>query len=334
MIRGLHLVFWTLLGFSSILAVGQTATPAQNPGGGPPAQPIQSIRPDYVLGPNDQFIIRAPQADEINERPFRIDSDGFINLPLVGKVKAAGLMVQALEADLTTRLREFIREPQVMISMVQFRSEPVFFLGAFKFPGIYPLGGRRTLVEMLSSVGGLLPTASRRIRVTRKAEYGPIPLPGAVQSPDGKTSTVEISIESLTQNVNPDEDIVLKSYDIVNAERAERVYVSGEVAKVSAIELAERDSISITQALTEAGGFTQFAIRDHVRVLRPVVGTTRRAEIVIDMKRVYEGKDVDFPLLPNDVLFVPRSGARALFTPVGTAFLTGIPYLIISALIR
>jgi protein involved in polysaccharide export with SLBB domain len=110
--------------------------------------------------------------------------------------------------------------------------------------------------------------------------------------------------------------------------------VSGEVAKVSAIELAERDSISITQALTEAGGFTQFAIRDHVRVLRPVVGTTRRAEIVIDMKRVYEGKDVDFPLLPNDVLFVPRSGARALFTPVGTAFLTGIPYLIISALIR
>ena len=170
--------------------------------------------------------------------------------------------------------------------------------------------------------------------MTRKAEYGPIPLPGAVQSPDGKTSTVEISIESLTQNVNPDEDIVLKSYDIVNAERAERVYVNGEVGKVSAIELAERDSISITQALTEAGGFTQFAIRDHVRVLRPVVGTTRRAEIVIDMKRVYEGKDVDFPLLPNDVLFVPRSGARALLTPVGTAFLTGLPYLIISALIR
>jgi polysaccharide export outer membrane protein len=319
---------------SAVAALAQQAAPGQNPANGIQAQQVQTIRPDYVLGPNDQFIIRAPQADEINERPFRIDSEGFINLPTVGKVRAAGLTVQALEAELVAKLKEFIREPQVMISMVQFRSEPVFFTGAFKSPGIYPLGGRRTLVEMLSSVGGLLPNASRRIRVTRKAEYGPIPLPNAIQSTDGKTSTVEISIESLTQNVNPDEDIVLKSYDIIDAERAERVYVSGEVAKVSAIELVERDSISITQALTEAGGFTQFAIRDHVRVLRPVMGTTRRAEIVIDMKRVYEGKDVDFPLLPNDVLYVPRSSTRALLTPVGTTFLASIPYLIITALIH
>jgi polysaccharide biosynthesis/export protein len=334
MISGRNFTFWALLAAGTLVAVAQQAAPGQNPANGPQAQPIQTIRPDYVLGPNDQFIVRAPQSDEINERPFRVDSDGFVNLPLVGKVKAAGLTVQALEADLVIRLKEFIREPQVMISMVQFRSEPVFFLGAFKTPGIYPLGGRRTLVEMLSSVGGLLPNASRRIRVTRKAEYGPIPLPNAAQSADGKTSTVEISFESLTRNVNPDEDIVLKSFDIVDAERAERVYVSGEVAKVSAIELAERDSISITQALTEAGGFTQFAIRDHVRVLRPIMGTTRRAEIVIDMKRVYEGKDVDFPLLPNDVLYVPRSSTRALLVPTGTTFLASIPILIISALVR
>ena len=333
MISGRGLIYWAVLAVSTALAAAQQAAPPQNPAG-PQPQPIQSIRPDYVLGPNDQFIIRAPQADEINERPFRIDSDGFINLPLVGKVKAAGLTVQGLEADLVTRLKEFIRQPQVIISMVQFRSEPVFFLGAFRAPGIYPLGGRRTLVEMLSSVGGLQPNASRRIRITRKSEYGPIPLPNAVQSSDGKTNTVEISIESLTQNVNPDEDIVLKSYDIVNAERAERVYVSGEVAKVSAIELAERESISITQALTEAGGFTQFAIRDHVRVLRPVMGTTRRAEIDIDMKRVYEGKDVDFPLLPNDVLYVPRSSKRAVLGPVGTTFLASIPTVIITALLR
>jgi polysaccharide export outer membrane protein len=242
--------------------------------------------------------------------------------------------VQALETELVARLKEFIREPQVIISMVQFRSEPVFFLGAFRVQGIYPLLGRRTLVEMLSSVGGLQPNASRRIRVTRRAEYGPIPLPNAVQSPDGKTSTVEISIESLTQNINPDEDIVLKSYDLVNVGRAERVYVSGEVGKVSAIELAERESISVTQALTEAGGFTQFAIRDHVRVLRPIVGTTMRAEIDINLKRVFEGKDVDFPLLPNDVLYIPRSTKRAVLGPVSTTFLASIPTILITALLR
>jgi polysaccharide export outer membrane protein len=323
MISGRGILFCILL---ATIAQGQQAQPQ--------ATPAPSIRPDYILGPNDQILIRAPQADEINERPFRVDADGFITLPIVGKVRAAGMTVQALEADLVTRLKEFIREPQVIISVVQFRSEPVFFLGAFRNPGIYPLSGRRTLIEMLSSVGGLQTNASRRIRITRRSEYGPIPLPGAIQSPDGKSSTVEISIESLTQNINPDEDIVLKSYDLVNAERAERVYVSGEVAKVAAIELAERGSISVLQALTEAGGFTQFAIRDRVRVLRPVEGTTQRAEIEINMKRVFEGKDIDFPLLPNDVLFVPRSSTRAVLVPTGNTFLASIPYLIITLLVN
>jgi polysaccharide export outer membrane protein len=296
------------------------------------AQPV--IRPDYVLGPNDQILIRAPQAEEINERPFRVDTEGFVTLPIVGRVRASGLTVQAFEAELVARLREFIRTPQVSISLVQFRSEPVFVVGAFRSPGIYPLQGRRTLVEMLTSVGGLQPNASRRIKVTRRADYGTIDLPNAVVNAEKKISTVEISLESLTQNVNPDEDIVLQSYDIISAERAERVYVSGNVTKVGAIELAERDSISVAQAVTEAGGFSPNAIRDKVRVLRPILGTSRRAEIVIDLKRVFEGKDIDFPLLPNDVLYVPRSATGGLVGPVGTALLTSLPYILVTALLR
>jgi polysaccharide export outer membrane protein len=326
--------FCALLLVGAVVAVAPQWALAQAPPSAPQPQQSPSIRPDYVLGPNDQIIIRAPEADEINDRPFRIDAEGFITLPLVGKVRAIGLTIQALEIDLVARLKQFIREPQVSISVVQFRSEPVFFMGAFRSPGIYPLVGRRTLVEMLSSVGGLQPNAGRRIRITRRAEYGPIPLDNAVQSPDGKTSTVEISIESLTQNVNPDEDIVLKSYDIINAERSERVYVNGEVLKVSAVDLAERGSISVLQAITEAGGFAPYAIRGHVRVLRPVVGTTMRAAIDIDMDRVMEGKDVDFPLLPNDVLFVPRSTKKAILIPAGTAIITAIPTVLLYALIN
>jgi polysaccharide biosynthesis/export protein len=318
------------------LTVGSMAAFAQQnpPGQIPAVPPAPSIRPDYILGPNDQILIRAPQADEINERPFRIDTEGFLTLPIVGRVRAEGVTVQALEADLTTRLRQFIRDPQVAISVVQFRSDPVFFMGAFRVPGVYALQGRRTLVEMLSSVGGLQQNASRRLKITRRAEYGTIPLPNAVSNPEKKLSTVEISLESLTQNVNPDEDIVLQSYDLITADRAERVYVSGEVAKVAAIELNERDSISVAQALTEAGGFTQYAVRDKVRVLRPILGTTRRAVIDIDLKRVFEGKDLDFPLLPNDVLFVPRAARRAVLAPVGTSVLASLPYIVVTALLR
>jgi len=321
-------LFW--VGASN--SFGQAAQLAQNPQGATTtAVPnANQVRPDYVLGPNDQILIRAPQADEINERPFRIDGDGFINLPIVGRIRAGSQTVQSFETDLVTKLKEYIRDPQVFVTVVQFRSEPVFFVGDFNRPGIYTLQGRRTLIEMLSSVGGLQPNASRRIKITRRSEYGSIPLGSAQESPDRKISTVEISLDSLTQNVNPEEDIVLQPYDIVSAERAGKIYISGEVNKPASIELAERDSMPITQALTEVGGFTLNASRDKVRVLRPIAGTSRKAEIDIDLKRVFEGKDIDFPLLPNDVLYVPRATARVILTPVATSMLTTLPYLIVT----
>jgi polysaccharide export outer membrane protein len=307
------------------------------PGSPNPAQPARdlppdSIRPNYVLGPNDQILVRAPQAEEINDKPFRIDSEGFINLPIVGRVRAGGLTVQELEAEIVKRLREFIREPQVIITVIQFRSEPVFFVGMFRAPGIYPLQGRRTLVEMLSSIGGLQPNASRHIKITRRAEYGLIPLPSAIQDADKKVSAVEISMGSLRDNVNPAEDIVLEPYDVISVERAELVYVNGEVGKVGGIELGERDSVSVAQALTLSGGFTRDANRTKVRVLRPILNTNRRAEIDIDVKAIFEGKENDFPLLPNDLLYVTRSYKRTIWTTVGQVAIPIVPYIVLLGL--
>jgi polysaccharide export outer membrane protein len=295
-----------------------------------PQQP-DAVRPNYTLGPNDQILVRAPEAEEINEKPFRIDADGNVNMPLIGRVHAAGMTLQELENDLVKRLREYIREPQVIITVVQFRSEPVFFVGAFRAPGIYPLQGRRTLVEMLTSVGSLQPNAARHIKVTRRAEYGTIPLPTAVEDPEKKISTVEISMGSLRENVNPAEDILLQPYDVISVERAELIYVNGEVGKVGAIELGERDSVSIAQVLTMAGGFTRDAHRGKVRILRPILNTNRRAAIEVDVKRVFEGKDLDVPLLPNDILYVPRSYSRLAWQTAGQIILPMIPYVIFIA---
>jgi polysaccharide biosynthesis/export protein len=292
--------------------------------------PADTLRPNYVLGPNDQILIRAPEAEEIDNRPFRIDGDGNINLPLVGHLHVAGMSLQELEADLVKRLREYIREPQVFVTVVQFRSEPVFFVGLFAKPGVYPLQGNRTLVEMLSTVGGIQRDAARRIKITRHEEYGPIPLPEAVVDPEKKISTVEVSVGSLTQNMNPAENILLQPYDEISVGRAELVYVNGEVTRVGGVDLAERDTIPIAQVLAQSGGFTREAKKDKVRILRPVEGTSRRFVIEVDVAGLLEGKGLDVPLQPGDIIYVPRSYARTFWTTVQAVALPILPYIIFS----
>jgi polysaccharide export outer membrane protein len=303
------------------------AAPQNNP---QPAQqlPPDTLRPNYVLGPNDQILIRAPEAEEIDNRPFRIDGDGNINLPLVGHIHAAGMSLQELEADLVKRLREYIREPQVFVTVVQFRSEPVFFVGLFAKPGVYPLQGNRTLVEMLSTVGGLQRDAARRIKITRHEEYGPIPLPDAVVDPEKKISTVEVSIGSLTQNMNPAENILLQPYDEISVGRAELVYVNGEVGRVGGIDLAERDTIPIAQVLSQAGGLTRDAKKNKVRILRPVEGTTRRYVIEVDVAELFDGKGLDIPLQPGDIVYIPRSYSRQFWQTFSSVALPMLPYIL------
>ncbi len=286
---------------------------------------VDTIRPTYVLGPGDQIVIRANEVEDISDKPYSLDADGFIVLPLLGRIKAGGLTVQELEGDLVNRLKEFVRTPQVIVTVVQFRREPVFFVGAFKSPGIYPLLGRRTLVEMLASIGGLQPNASRRIKVTRRADVGKIPLANAVEDPVNKVSSIEISMGSLRENVNPAEDIVLEPFDVISVERAESVYVNGEVGKVGAVELGERDYISIAQAITLSGGLTKNADPSKARILRPLLDTSRRSEITIDLNKVFKGEASDFRLMPNDVLYIPRSRKNQIWTVAGYLALPLIP---------
>jgi len=312
--------------------VTQPPAAAPNPAsqnGLPPQQlPPDTVRPNYILGPNDQILIRAPEAEEIDNRPFRIDGDGNISLPLIGRIHAAGMSLQELEADIVKRLREYIREPQVFVTVVQFRSEPVFFVGLFVKPGIYTLQGNRTLLEMLTSVGGLQPNAERHVKVTRHEEYGPIPLPDAIVDPEKKVSTVEVNLGSLRENINPAENILLQPYDVISVGRADPVFLNGEVGRVGGIELGERESIPILQALTQSGGFSKDAKKSKVRILRPILNTNRRAVIEVDVAELLDGKGLDIPLQPGDIVYVPRSYTRQFWQTFSSVALPMLPYII------
>src|SRR4030095_12815440 len=100
----------------AVPALSSEATTAPSPQNQPSA---------YVLGPSDVITIQALDVDEISNKPIWIDTNGFINLSLVGRLKAAGLTVQELEAQLNAQLKAFVKEPHSVVTVSEFRSQPV-----------------------------------------------------------------------------------------------------------------------------------------------------------------------------------------------------------------
>src|SRR5262249_12262138 len=134
-------------------------------------------RTSYILGPGDQINIHALDIQEIGDKPFRIKGNGDVDLPIVGNVHAAGLTLDQLEEELTERFKAYILEPDIVVNVSEFQSQPVMVLGAVTTPGVYQLQGNKTLLQILSMAGGLRNDAGYKGKITREQASGPIPLP-------------------------------------------------------------------------------------------------------------------------------------------------------------
>jgi polysaccharide biosynthesis/export protein len=269
-------------------------------------QPAQ-IRYAYVLGPEDQVTIRVLDAEEIDSKPVRIDSGGFIRLPLVGNIRAGGLTVDQLEAELVRQLKKYVKEPQVAVSVTEFRSQPVSVIGAVRNPGVHQVQGRKTLLEVLSMAGGIDPEAGHSIKITRRKEYGPIPLKTSAPDSTGDYTVADIDLSSILEARNPQENIEVQPYDVITIPRGQLVYVMGQVRRPGGFVLRQRESLSALQALSMAEGLDRTASPQNSRILRTVDGAPQRTEIYVDLKKILAGKTGDVPLMPNDVLFIPNS---------------------------
>src|SRR6267142_5573944 len=137
----------------------------------------RQVRSTYLLGPDDQLEISGPELSELANRPVRIDGDGDIQAPLVGLVHVSGLTVQQTEQALNKLLSTYIRDPQVVVSVAEVRSQPVSILGAVNTPGVHQVRGHKTLLELLALAGGIRSDAGYSVRITRQLEWGCIRLP-------------------------------------------------------------------------------------------------------------------------------------------------------------
>lgn len=272
--------------------------------------PVVEHPTKYVLGPGDEIVIIALNAEDIANKPIRITAGGDLNLPMVGRIHVAGMTVEQLEGELTERLKKYIRNPEVAVNVTGFKSQPVSVIGFVGTPGVIQLEGRKTLIEVLSMAGGLKQDAGYRVKITRKGEWGPIPLPSA--TPTGDYSVAEVNIRGINDASHPEENILILPFDVISVPRAEVVYVMGEVRKPGGFALNDRQSISVLQAIALSEGLGFNASAKNSKILRPVPGANHQ-EIAINLEQLLQGKTKDVTLQPDDILFVPNSSAKSAF---------------------
>jgi len=109
----------------------------------------------YLVGPQDVLDITVFKAPDLS-KSLQVAEDGTINLPLTGQMMAAGKSPSQLEREIQTRLNaRYMKAPQVTVFVKEYNSQRVTVEGAVKTPGVFPLRGHETLMQVIAKGGGL-----------------------------------------------------------------------------------------------------------------------------------------------------------------------------------
>ncbi len=271
-------------GFVSLLAAVMVAFPAAG-------------QETYEIGAGDLVRITVTGQPDMSGE-FAIDAAGMLPMPVLGKVKAAGLSTQALERKLVTLLADgYLKRPEVSVSVKEFRSQRVFVTGELNRPGPYALKGDRTLLSLIGDLGALGNDIGHEVIVIRPPEMdsGDVPVltepTGTLPNEVPGSQVFRLNLKELLSG-NPAKNLELMPSDTVYFPKAANVYVLGHVTRPGPIRF--REGLTVLQALTLAGGVTEKGSQK-IRILRIVEG--KQVEIKPKMTDL---------LLPEDTIRVPE----------------------------
>jgi polysaccharide export outer membrane protein len=274
--------------------------------------PRQPPMPEYVLGAGDQIVLRVVDMEELSDKPLKIDPNGFLDLPLAGRIQAGGLTIEQFKMELASKLRKYINSPEISVNLTDDQSRPVSVIGSVNNPGVHQLEGPKRLIEVISLAGGIRADAGGKIIVTRQLKWGKLPLENAKTDISGGFSTATLSVDDALSSKNPADNILIEPNDVIAIPKAEIVYVVGDVRKPGGFALSSHETISILQALALAEGIDHDAASGASKIMRPAPGGDGKPrEIPVDIPKIFQGKAPDLPLYANDVLFIPNSAAKS-----------------------
>jgi polysaccharide biosynthesis/export protein len=220
---------------------------------------------EYRIGPNDVIRVQVFGEDDLTvER--KVGGDGNITFPLLGDVQVGGRTIKTLQEELSAKLAEgYVRQPKVSAYIVRYRN--FYVSGEVKTPGAYTYEEGLTVQKAISLAGGFTEKSDRHvIKVVRgsheEAEAYAIPQ-DALVSPDDTISVAQIR----------------------------KFYVTGEVGRAGGYNY--EDGLTVQKAVSLAGGATEKADRDDIKLTRVASGVAETLKAKADM-----------PVLADDIITV------------------------------
>lgn len=247
--------------FVLLILAGNSSVAAQQV---PEMQQPPTADPVYRLGSADELKVTVFNETALSGS-FRIDADGSIAYPLVGRIVVAGMTVRDIELAIGERLRNgYVREPRVSVEILQFRSRSVFIMGDVRTPGKYALEGDVTLLEVLALAGALTDSAGDEISIRRPQTPGGSTGPSLPQDSES-AEVVRVSVTDL-QSGRLSSNLTLQDGDTIFVPGAPRIFVVGQVKSPGAYVL--RGRLTVQQAVALAGGFTERGSNRGIKIRR------------------------------------------------------------------
>ena len=289
-------VMATLGGISRAQSDGATQLQATAPAPHADAIPVDTTSSTYRLQPYDLIDVDVYSEEDLH-KPARLGSDGTILLPLIGSVNVGGLTV-AEATDLITKRygNGFVKNPSVLITVLQYRKSTFSILGQVERPGIYeiPEGAQVSIIEAVSLAGAYTTSAAQNAVTVKRTV-------------DGKVTTYKIRAGDMAQNpdvvpfeILPGDTVLVPAKQYQNSSFS----ILGQVTKPGLYEIPEGAHVSIIDAISLAGGCLATASQNSISVKRTVNGKT----VILKVNANDMAQDPNvapFEVLPGDSVLVP-----------------------------
>ncbi len=292
-------------------AAGSAAAPdnaMSQPSSQPSSQSSMLSSPDSLtIGGGDLLTVHVLEAPDLDQRG-RVTDDGRFPLILGGNVQVRGLTpdqaARVIEQALVSG--SYMLSPHVSVGVEQFAARGVTVIGQVKNSGTFPINTARTVLDALALAGGLTELADHKVTIQRRTTGEQIPY----------------LVSNRADILLKDQPLVYPG-DTVFVPKTYVVYILGDVFKPGGYAAATNDNtLSALQALALAGGTPPTAVPSRARLVRKT-SNGGYMESAIQLSAMQKGKQPDFVLKPDDIIFVPYSYLKNIAVSAGQIVAAG-----------